>query len=162
MNWRLSCPVPVFLSMILTLGCNSSAKHVQMDEVTKGEELMVMLQASPEQPLGLEHPIIPPKHPSVVIRPESNIKFIIPIETLNPNTKSKILTVTPDPNIDYKLVAATPTPGIDYKMFIVPDQEQISHTAGKLEVPFMPGVPPVPQVPPKSWEPKNRRRDDAK
>ena len=158
MNWRLSWTVPVILSVILNLGCNSSAKHLRMQEFTKDTELMATLQAPPEQPLGLERPIIPPQHPPITIHPEPHTELRIPIVTLNSNPRSKILTVTPDPNVDYKVAVGTPNPGIDYKMLVVPGQEHIPHT-------FVRPVPPLrrkPEVPPVPWKPKNRQRNNAK
>ena len=158
MTWRLSCPVPVFLSVILTLGCNSSAKHVQVEEFAKKTELTDTHEALPEQPLGLERPIIPPQHPPITIHPETHTELRIPIVTLNANPRSKILTITPDPNVDYKVVVGTPNPGIDYKMLVVPGQEHIPHTSVR-------PVPPLRrklEVPPVPWNPKNRQRNNAK
>ena len=151
MIWRSLCPVPVFLSVILTLGCNSSAKHVQMEEITKDAELMATLHAPPAHSLGLKRPIISLQHPQFAIPPEANIDFQIPIVTPNPNMSLKILAVTPNPNTDYKIAAATPAPGADYKMLIVPNQGQLPHAIGELEFPLRPklDMPPVP------WKPEN-------
>ena len=152
---RVSWHIPVFLSVILTLGCNSSVKHVQIDEITKDAELMAALQPPPEQPLGLERPIIPLQHPPISIFPETDIQ--LQIQNAMPNSKVdlKILAVTPAPGVDYKIVAVTPDSGIDYKMLIVPSQKHSPHVIGTLDVPFMPEVPPIPNVPHVPWKPKD-------
>ena len=129
MIWRLLCPVPVFLSVVLTLGCNSSTKQVQPLGFVSDPELMATAQALPEQLLVQGRPTIPPHHPLTVLLPESDIDF-------------KTLAVTPNPGIDYKIASVTPDPGTDYKMLIVPNQGQLRHAIGELE------VPPVP------WKPK--------
>lgn len=158
MIWRRLCPVPLFLLLILAVGCNSSAKQVQMEEFIKDAELMAALQAPSEQPLGLERPIIPTQHPPITIHPETHIKVRIPIVTLNSNPRSKILMVTPDPNIDYKISVATTEPGIDYKMLVVPDQKHMLRTLEEPQFPLRqkPEVAPVPR------KPKDQGRDDAK
>ena len=149
MIWRLSWSIPVFLSVILTFGCNSSAKHVQIDEFAMNAEPMAALQTPPEQPLGLERRITPLQHPPITISPEASIKFQTPALTPNSNIDLKILAVTPSPGVDYKIVAVTPDSGIDYKMLMVPSQKQSPHVIGTLEIPSMPEVPHVP------WKPKD-------
>ena len=155
MIWRLSWHIPIFLSVILTLGCNSSVKHVQIDDITKDAELMAALQAPPEQPLGLERRIIQLQHPPIVISPETSIEFQTPNVTPNSHLDLKILAVTPSPGVDYKIVAVTPDSGIDYKMLIVPSQKHSPHVIGTLDAPFMPEVPPIPNVPHVPWKPKD-------
>lgn len=174
---EMSWSVLVFLSVIVTIGCNSSAKHVQIEELAQDAEIMAMREAPPAHPLGRERPILPPEHSQFAVHPDANIEFRVPIETFNPNTKSrvlrvrprrntdhksKILIVRPDPNVDYKIAAATPEPGIDYKMLVVPDQGQIPHAIGKLEVPPTPVIPHVPGGPPIPRRPNFQRRDNAK
>lgn len=159
---RVSWHIPVFLSVILTLGCNSSVKHVQIDEITKDAELMADLQAPPEQPLGLERtfiglesPFTPLQHPPIAIFPETDIQLQIHNAMPNSKVDLKILAVTPAPGVDYKIVAVTPDSGIDYKMLIVPSQKHSPHVIGTLDVPFMPEVPPIPNVPHVPWKPKD-------
>ena len=137
MIWRLLCAVPVFLSVILTLGCNSSEKQVQPLGFVSDPELMATVQALPEQLLVQGRPTIPPHHPPTILLPESNIDF-------------KTLAVTPNPGIDYKIASVTPEPGTDYKMLIVPNQGQLRHAIGELEFSLRPklDMPPVP------WKPK--------
>ena len=135
MIWKLASAVAIALSVILTLGCNSSAKHVQMAEFTHDTELIATLAAVPEQPLGLERPIMPQRHSP----------FAIPSEA---GADLKILAVTPDSRIDYKIAVATPAPGIDYKMLTVPNRGQSPHAIRKLEI--LPG-PEIPSLP---WKPK--------
>ena len=137
MIWKLPRSVPVLLSIILTIGCNSSAKQVRIEGVTSDLGTIAMVQEPPEQPPAPEHPIISLQHSTIVIRPESGIDL-------------KILAVTPGSSIDYKIAAVTPAPGIDYKMHIVPNQGQLRHAIGELEFPLRPKL----QVPPVPWKPK--------
>ena len=129
MIWKLPRSVPVLLSIILTIGCNSSAKQVRIEGVTSDLGAIAMVQEPPERPPAQEHPIISLQHSTIVIRPESGIDL-------------KILAVTPSSSIDYKIAAVTPASGIDYKMHIVPVQQQLPHSIRMLEVPTIP------------WEPK--------
>ena len=129
MIWKLPRSVPVLLSIILTIGCNSSAKQVRIEGVTSDLGTIAMVQEPPEQPLAQEHPIISLQHSTIVIRLKAGIDL-------------KILAVTPSSSIDYKIAAVTPAPGIDYKMHIVPVQQQLPHSIRILEVPTIP------------WEPK--------
>jgi hypothetical protein len=129
MIWRLLCPVPVFLLVILAIGCNSSAKQVRIEGVTSDLGTIAMVQEPPERPPAQEHPIISLQHSTIVIRPESGIDL-------------KILAVTPGSSIDYKIAAVMPAPWIDYKMHVVPVQQQLPHSIRILEVPTIP------------WEPK--------
>ena len=137
MIWRLPCPVPVFLLVILAIGCNSSAKQVQMEGIARDAGKAAMVQAPPRQPPVQEHAIVQTQHPTIVVRLKAGIDL-------------KILAVTPNPSIDYKIAAATPAPWIDYKMHIVPVQQQLPHVIGELQ------FPPVP------LEPKNQQRSNEK
>ena len=139
MFWNLASPLFVVLSVILTLGCHSSAKRVQIEEFAKDADFMVALPALPEQPLGLERQMNPAPHSQFEISPEAGVDF-------------KILAVAPNSGTDYKIAIATPAAGTDYKMLIVPEQAQSSRVIGAHELPPHPRLE-VPRMPWKSMTP---------
>ena len=159
---RLWCSVPVFLMVALTIGCKSSAKQGLTERVVSEAESIVMVQAQPEQPLGLERPFILPQLPPGAIPPDANIDSQIPFTVPDSNTDLKILAVTPETGIDFKIVSVTPDPGIDYRMLIVPNQEQSPRAIGNLNTLPTPEFQPLPNNPSLPWKPRNQQQGDRK
>ncbi len=162
MNGRLWCSVPVFLMVALTIGCKSSAKQGLTERVVSEAEPIVMVQAQPEQRLGLERPFILRQLPPSAIPPDANINSQIPFTLPDSNTDLKILRVTPETGIDFKVVSVTPDPGIGYKMLIVPEQKQSPRTIGNLDALPTPEFRPLPKNPSLPWNPRNQQQGDQK
>ncbi len=159
---RLLCPVSVFLLAALTIGCKSTANQGLTDRVVSETASPTMVQAQPEQPLGLEPPLVLPQLPPTAIPPDANIHLHVPYATPNPNPNLKILAVTPETGIDFKIASATPNPGIDYKMLIVPEQEQPPPAIRNLDALPTPEFRPLPKTPSLPWKPGNQQQDDRK
>lgn len=162
MKWRLWCPVPVFLTVALTLGCNGSAKHSQTYVFTTDAARATAPQTPAEQSFGLELPFLPPQHPPIAIAPEADLHIQNLGVAPDPYMHFKILAVTPEPGIGYKMPVATPEQGTDYKMLVIPEQEQRPHAIGRLEVPPTGVVPHVPGGPPIPRRPNFQQRDNSK
>ena len=159
---RLWCSVPVFLMVALTVGCKSSAKQGLTERIVSEAESIVMVQAQPEQPLGLERPFILPQHPPSAIPPDANIDSQIPFTISDPDTGLKILAVTPETGIDFKIASVKRNLGIDYKMLVVPEQKQSPRTIGNLDVRPTPEFRPLPKNPSLPWNPRNQQQGDRK
>lgn len=162
MKWRLWCPVPVFLTVALTLGCNSSAKHSQTYVFTTDAARATAPQAPPEQSLGLELPFLPSQHPPIAIAPEADLH----IQNLGVAPDSymqfKILAVAPAPGIGRNMPVVTPEQGTDYKMLVIPEQMRRPQVLGEIGAPPTGVVPHVPGGPPIPRRPDFQQRDNSK
>ena len=121
-----------------------------------------MVQAQPEQLLGLERPFMLPQLPPSAIPPDANIDSQILFTTSDPDTALKILAVTPKSGIDFKIASGTPDPGIDYKILTVPEQEQSPRAIGNLDSLPTPEFQPLPKNPSLPWNPRNQQQGDRK
>lgn len=159
---RLLCPVSVFLFATLTIGCKSTANQGLTDRVVSEAASTTMVQAQPEQPLGLEPPFVLPQLPPTAIPPDANIHLHVPHAIPNPNPNLKILAVTPEPGIDFKMAHLTPDPRIDYKMLIVPEQEHSPHAIRNLDALPTPEFRPLPKTPSLPQKHKYQQQGDQK